>query len=31
MDNTAVAMAVERTPTSFRCWCEQNLKFALLS
>lgn len=30
MDNTALSKTAERTPTSFRTWCEQNLKPALL-
>jgi len=30
MDNTAVSKTAERAPTSFRSWCEQNLKPALL-
>lgn len=31
MDNTAVSKPAERTPTSFRSWCEQVLKPALLA
>jgi uncharacterized protein YbjT (DUF2867 family) len=30
MDNTALSIKAERTPTSFRSWCERNLNSALL-